>query len=73
VKALKAEFGATVAGGQGKLQGKIFRIAHLGHYDPTDILGLLATLEITLHRLGHRFDLGAGVAAAQADYLRSAR
>ena len=60
-----------MAGGQGKLQGQIFRIAHLGHYDPTDILGLLATLEITLYRLGHRFELGAGVAAAQAEYLRT--
>jgi len=73
VKALKAEFGATVAGGQGRLQGKIFRIAHLGHYDATDILGLLATLEIALCRLGHRFELGAGVAAAQAAYLRCMR
>ena len=70
VKAMKAAFAATVAGGQGQLQGKILRIAHLGHYDATDILGLLASLEITLKRLGHGFALGAGVAAAQAEYLR---
>src|SRR5207245_6938414 len=43
VKALKAEFSSTVAGGQGKLKGQILRIAHLGYYDATDILGLLAT------------------------------
>jgi len=70
VKALKAEFASTVAGGQGKLKGKILRIAHLGYYDATDILGLLATLEIVLRRQGHRFDLGAGMAAAEAEYLR---
>ena len=70
VKALKAEFASTVAGGQGKLKGQILRIAHLGYYDATDILGLLATLEIVLRRLGHRFDLGAGMAAAEAEYLR---
>jgi aspartate aminotransferase-like enzyme len=70
VKALKAEFGSTVAGGQGALKGKILRIAHLGYYDATDILGLLATLEIVLSRLGHRFDLGAGLAAAEGAYLR---
>ena len=70
VKALKAEFASTVAGGQGKLKGKILRIAHLGYYDATDILGLLASLEIVLRRLGHRFDLGAGMAAAEAEYLR---
>jgi aspartate aminotransferase-like enzyme len=69
VKGMKAAFAATVAGGQGKLQGKILRIAHLGHYDVTDILGLLGCLEITLRRLGHRFTPGAGVAAAEAEYL----
>jgi aspartate aminotransferase-like enzyme len=70
VKALKSEFASTVAGGQGALTGKIFRVAHLGYYDLTDILGLLATLEIVLHRLGHRFELGKGMAAAEAEYLR---
>jgi len=70
VKALKTEFGSTVAGGQGALKGKILRIAHLGYYDATDILGLLATFEIVLSRLGHRFELGAGLAAAEAAWLR---
>jgi aspartate aminotransferase-like enzyme len=70
VKGLKAEFTSTVAGGQGTLKGKIFRIAHLGYYDATDIVGLLGTLEIILKRLGYSFDLGKGVAAAQAEYLR---
>ena len=69
VKGLKAEFASTVAGGQGELKGKIVRIAHLGYYDTTDILGLLATLEITLLRLGHKFALGAGIAAAERTYL----
>ena len=70
VQALKREFGSTVAGGQGQLKGKIFRIAHLGNYDVTDTLGLLGSLEIALHRLGHGMQLGAGVAAAEAEYLR---
>jgi aspartate aminotransferase-like enzyme len=70
VKGLKSEFGSTVAGGQGRLKGRIFRIAHLGYYDATDILGLVATLEIVLRRLGHRFEPGRGVAAAQESYLR---
>ncbi len=69
VKALKAEFASTVAGGQGDLKGKIFRVAHLGYYDTTDILGLLGSLEVVLHRLGHRFDLGNGIAAACRAYL----
>jgi len=71
VKALKGEFASTVAGGQGALKGKILRIAHLGYYDATDILGLLATLEIALKRLGHGFELGRGLAAAEAEYLKA--
>jgi aspartate aminotransferase-like enzyme len=70
VKALKSEFGSTVAGGQGALKGKIFRVAHLGYYDLTDILGFLATLEVVLSRMGHRFALGAGLAAAEGEYLK---
>ena len=70
VKEMKSAFAATVAGGQGQLQGKILRIAHLGHYDVIDILGLLAGLEIALKRLGHGGALGVGVAAAQAEYIR---
>jgi aspartate aminotransferase-like enzyme len=69
VKALKSGFGSTVAGGQGRLQGRILRVAHLGYYDATDMLGLLGSLEITLARLGRRVELGAGVAAAQRVYL----
>jgi aspartate aminotransferase-like enzyme len=70
VKALKAEFGSTVAGGQGTLKGRIFRVAHLGYYDVTDIFGLLASLEVVLSRMGHRFALGAGLAAAEGEYLK---
>jgi aspartate aminotransferase-like enzyme len=67
---LKSEFRATVAGGQGRLSGRILRIAHLGYYDVLDILGLLAALEVALSRHGHVFPAAAGVAAAQAEYLR---
>jgi aspartate aminotransferase-like enzyme len=70
VKTMKAAFGATLAGGQGRLQGKIFRVAHLGYYDAVDTLGLLGALEVALRRLGHAFEAGSGVAAAQTEYLR---
>jgi aspartate aminotransferase-like enzyme len=70
VKGLKSEFGATVAGGQGKLKGHIFRLAHLGYNDAIDTLGLIGALELVLARLGHRAEPGAGVAAAQREYRR---
>ena len=70
-KILKTEFKSEVAGGQGKLKGQIMRVAHLGYYDVTDILGLIGTLEIALHRVGYKFEPGAGVAAANAAYLKN--
>ena len=71
VKGLKAEFSSTVAGGQGRLKGKILRIAHLGYYDATDIFGLLGSLEVVLRRLGHKAEPGRGGAAAQEAYLQA--
>jgi aspartate aminotransferase-like enzyme len=73
VKELESGFASTIAGGQGRFEGRILRIAHLGYYDATDLLGLLASLEIVLQRLGHRFELGRGVAAAQGVLSRTIR
>ncbi len=69
VKEMRQRFGAIVANGQGTMKGKIFRLAHLGYYDMPDLFAVLAALEITLHKLGHKCELGAGVRAAQHVYL----
>lgn len=57
--------GAIVAGGQGKLTGKVFRVGHLGSVTVDDILGLMATLEEALLQFGH--DIVAGHAVAEAE------
>ncbi len=61
---IEARFGVKLAGGQGPLKDKIFRIAHLGILDELDILGSLAALELVLVEMGHPVQLGAAVAAA---------
>ena len=71
-KAVQAEFGLVLAGGQGKMAGKIFRIGHLGFYQPLDMLTVLAALEVVCKRHGADIQLGAGVAAAQAALLAGA-
>lgn len=68
-KRMRDDFGAVVANGQGTMKGKIFRIAHLGYYDFTDMVGVIAALEMVLKDLGHSCKLGDGVSAAQARYL----
>jgi aspartate aminotransferase-like enzyme len=58
-------FGITVAGGQEQAKGKIIRIAHLGYYDHLDMILVISALEMLLREMGHCFELGAGVRAAQ--------
>ena len=69
VKKMKEEQGITIAGGQDRLAGKIFRIGHLGYFDRFDILITLAGLEMTLVELGYDFEPGSGVRAAEETFL----
>jgi aspartate aminotransferase-like enzyme len=64
-KILREKFGITAAGGQDKLKGKIFRIAHLGYADVFDVITAVAGIEMTLRGMGWPVKLGAGVAAAE--------
>jgi aspartate aminotransferase-like enzyme len=64
-KLMRDRFGITIAGGQGKLKGRIARIAHCGYFGAFDIIVTISALEMTLRELGHEAEPGAGVAAAQ--------
>jgi aspartate aminotransferase-like enzyme len=57
--------GVVLAGGQGKLTGKIFRLGHLGSVTLEEILGAFSTLEIVSLETGRPVEPGAAVAAAQ--------
>ncbi len=56
------KMGVRVAGGQGKLKGKIFRISHMG-MDLLDMPVVLSALELALKRLGRDIKLGSAVGA----------
>lgn len=62
---LEAKYGIESAGGQDQLKGKIFRIGHMGYVDEMDTLLAIGALEQALYKRGHKFELGAGVTAAQ--------
>lgn len=49
---LRDEHGVVLAGGQGKLDGKIFRIGHLGYVDIKDIDEVLVALVAVLPQVG---------------------
>jgi alanine-glyoxylate transaminase/serine-glyoxylate transaminase/serine-pyruvate transaminase len=55
----------VLAGGQGKLTGKIFRLGHLGSVTLEEILGAISTLEVVSLQQGRPIEPGAAVGAAQ--------
>ncbi len=57
--------GLVLAGGQGKLKGKVFRLGHLGSVTTDDILAAIGVIETTCIELGMAVEPGAGVTAAQ--------
>lgn len=61
---LRDRHGVTVAPGQGRLKGKIFRIGHIGWFDVFDIASALAAVELSLTEMGADIERGAAVPRA---------
>jgi serine---pyruvate transaminase len=71
VRAVFREHGIQVAGGQGEMTGRIFRIGHCGYFDAYDIIATIAATELALEALGFPLELGRGVGAAQRVFSTS--
>jgi len=63
--------GVVLAGGQGKLSGRIFRVGHLGSVTVGEIVDALATMEEVSLATGRDIVPGAALAAAQRAALES--
>jgi aspartate aminotransferase-like enzyme len=61
--------GLVLAGGQGRLKGKIFRLGHLGSVTTDDILAAIGALEASAIEQGMNVAPGSAVAAAQRALL----
>jgi serine---pyruvate transaminase len=72
-KLMRDRYGVTAAGGQGRLKGRIVRIAHCGYYGAFDIVIALTALESSLRDLGHDVEAGAGAGAAQRVFAEAGR
>ena len=69
--ALRKQLNMNVAAGQGTMEGKIFRISHMGYMDGPDTLGVIHGLDITLRQQAYKnFEFGAGVAAAHKEIAK---
>jgi aspartate aminotransferase-like enzyme len=72
VRRLRDQHGVQLAGGQGPLKGKIFRIGHIGYYDVFDIATALAAVELALAELGAGIERGVGVTRALEAFAEGA-
>jgi aspartate aminotransferase-like enzyme len=61
--------GVVLAGGQGKLTGKIFRVGHLGSVTVEEVLDVVSVLERVSLEVGRQIQPGTAVGAAQAAAL----
>lgn len=65
-------YGVSFGVGLGEMNGKAFRIGHLGMLTDVMVLSGLATIEMAMADLGYPVTLGSGVAAAQ-EHFRATR
>ncbi len=65
LKTLRTRHRVIIAGGQGSMKGKIFRLATMGYADSSDVVVALSALELTLAEVGYPVKLGDGIRAAQ--------
>ena len=68
VAQLRDRLGITLADGQGEIQGKVFRIGHIGYYDIFDITTALAGVELVLAEAGGEIERGVAVTRAIEAY-----
>jgi aspartate aminotransferase-like enzyme len=70
---MRDRYGVTAAGGQGRLKGKIVRIAHCGYYGAFDVVIALSALESALRDAGAEVEPGAAAGAAQRVFAEAGR
>eukprot|EP00897_Mesotaenium_endlicherianum_P000507 jgi/Mesen1/10457/ME000082S09959 len=70
VKTAWKKYNLSLGVGLNKINGKVFRIGHLGQLNELQLLGALAGVEMTLKDVGYPVTLGSGVAAA-ASYFQN--
>ncbi len=70
-KIMREKYGVTIAGGQGKLAGKIIRIGHLGYFGMFDVIISISALEMALKELGFEFEVGSGITEAQRTFVEN--
>lgn len=69
-KLLSSKYNVVLGGGLQKLQGKIFRIGHLGSIHELDIYAVMGAIEMSLYELGYDLELGSAAIAMSKTFLQ---
>jgi aspartate aminotransferase-like enzyme len=67
---LRTKYGVVIGGGLSKLQGKIFRIGHLGSISNMDAYAVMGAVEMALYELGYNVELGTAAKAVAGTLLK---
>ncbi|MEG0775228.1 alanine--glyoxylate aminotransferase family protein [Clostridium sp.] len=67
---LRTKYGVVIGGGLSKLQGKIFRIGHLGSISNMDVYAVMGAVEMALYELGFKVELGTASKAVAETLLK---
>jgi len=71
VKTAYCKYNLTIGVGLSKVNGKVFRIGHLGDMNECSMLGAIAGVEMVLKDVGMNITLGSGVGAAAAHFQKT--
>lgn len=67
---LREKYGVIISGGLQKIQGKIFRIGHMGSIHKLDIYAVMGAIEMTLYEFGYKVELGTVSKSVSETFLK---
>lgn len=71
IRVLREDYDTIVAGGQGKLEGQLLRVGHMGFVTMTDMVAFFSALELALRDFNQPVEPGQAIAAALRSYAES--
>jgi aspartate aminotransferase-like enzyme len=71
IRILRDDYDTIVAGGQGKMEGQLVRVAHLGFVTLQDIVAFFSALELTMRDLNQPVEPGVAISTTLRAYAES--
>lgn len=71
VREIRDSYGVLIAGGQGEITDKVFRITTIGTIGEKEVIATVGLLELALQKLGYLKELGRGVTATLQRFAKA--